>query len=197
MTRRRLLATVAAGGAAAAAGPVLAALPAQAAITTATAYLNTDPILHLLRRATYGKAPGLVLQARALGATAWLNQQLSPALIDDSVCDGYVARYPNLTKSVATVRAEFPNGSWDVMFDLGRATLVRAAWSKRQLLEVMVEFWSNHLNITCPSSDVWDCRHTYDSAVIRPHALGRFADMLVASALHPAMLRYLNNNVSR
>ena len=79
------------------------------------------------------------------------------------------------------------------MSDLGQATLLRAVWSRRQLFEVMVEFWSNHLNVTNPSSDVWDSRHDYDRNVIRKYALGKFSDMLWASATHPAMMRYLNN----
>ena len=48
------------------------------------------------------------------------------------------------------------------MQQLGRAAVARAAWSNRQLLEVMVDFWSNHLNVTCPSADVWATRHHYD-----------------------------------
>jgi uncharacterized protein (DUF1800 family) len=57
----------------------------------------------------------------------------------------------------------------------------------------MVDFWSNHLNVTNPSDSGWNCRHDYDRTVIRAHALGRFVDMLKASAKHPAMLQYLNN----
>jgi uncharacterized protein (DUF1800 family) len=57
----------------------------------------------------------------------------------------------------------------------------------------MCDFWSNHLNVTNPSDNVWDNRHDYDRTVIRKHALGRFEDMLLASANHPAMLLYLNN----
>ena len=119
--------------------------------------------------------------------------QLNPALIDDHVCTGYLARYPRLNWSIQQVRANLSNGAWDVMGDLGEATLLRAAWSKRQVFEVMVEFWSNHLNVTNPSSDVWDNRHDYDKNVIRKYAFGRFSDMLWASANHPAMMRYLNN----
>ena len=48
------------------------------------------------------------------------------------------------------------------MFELGSATLARACWSKRQLFEVMVDFWSNHLNVTNPIDSVWACRHDYD-----------------------------------
>jgi uncharacterized protein (DUF1800 family) len=82
------------------------------------------------------------------------------------------------------------------MQQLGTAAVARACWSRRQLFEVMVDFWSNHLNVTCPSSGVWDSRVDYDRTVIRAHALGRFADMLKASAAHPAMLTYLDNRVS-
>jgi uncharacterized protein (DUF1800 family) len=57
----------------------------------------------------------------------------------------------------------------------------------------MVEFWSNHLNITCPHEAVWDSRHHFDAHVVRAHALGRYADMLQAAIPHPAMLTYLNN----
>ena len=104
-----------------------------------------------------------------------------------------MANFPRLGWTIPQVRAGIGNGGWEVMFDLGQATLARAAWSSRQLLEVMVDFWSNHLNVTCPSSEVWDSRHLYDRDVIRRHALGRYSDMLVASARHPAMLRYLDN----
>jgi len=60
----------------------------------------------------------------------------------------------------------------------------------------MVEFWSNHLHVASPSDGVWDNRQDYDRRVIRPHALGRFADLLVASATHPAMLEYLDQAAS-
>jgi len=191
LSRRRLLGLAAAGAAVAATAPVLDAALAYAATPPAA-----DPLLHLLRRTTYGLTPALVAEARQLGADGWLTQQLQPASIDDPACDGYLARYPRLTHSIAQVRGELSLGSWDVMQDLGEATLLRAAWSRRQLQEVMVEFSSNHLNVTGPSSDVWDCRHRFDADVIRPNALGRFSDLLVASSLHPAMLHYLNNDVS-
>ena len=57
------------------------------------------------------------------------------------------------------------------------------------------DFWSNHLNVTCPG-DTWDSRHLYDSQVIRKYAFGKYKDMLLASAKHPAMLLYLNNEES-
>ena len=59
----------------------------------------------------------------------------------------------------------------------------------------MADFWSNHLNVTCPG-DTWDSRHLYDSKVIRKYTFGKYKDMLLASAKHPAMLLYLNNEES-
>ena len=56
-----------------------------------------------------------------------------------------------------------------------------------------MDFWSNHLNVANPSDNVWWSRHDYDRTVIRRHALGKFSDMLTASATHPAMMTYLNN----
>ena len=60
-----------------------------------------------------------------------------------------------------------------------------------------MEFWSNHLNITAPSSEAWATKPWDDVHVVRKHALGRFDDMLVAWGTSPAMLRYLDNASSR
>jgi uncharacterized protein (DUF1800 family) len=154
---------------------------------------EADRLAHLLRRATWGPTPDLVAGATRLGRGAWLEQQLNPPSIADPEGDAVVARFPSLALTSAQVRSHYSEGSWDVMFDLGRAALGRAAWSRRQLLEVMVDVWSNHLNVTCPSDNVSDNRHRYDAEVIRPHALGRFADLLEAATTHPAMLTYLDN----
>ncbi|GAB6899707.1 DUF1800 domain-containing protein [Kineosporia succinea] len=150
--------------------------------------------LLLLRRASYGPTPALLTEADRLGARAWLERQLAPASIKDAYTDGVLKRFPRVTWPIAKVRQQFADdfGTWAVMMDLTRATLVRAIWSERQLFELMVEFWSNHLNVTCPSGDVWDSRADYDR-VVRKHALGRFADLLVEASLHPAMQAYLDN----
>jgi uncharacterized protein (DUF1800 family) len=151
--------------------------------------------LHLLRRATYGPTPTSIVQATSLGRKAWLERQLAPTAIKDPAMDQLLTRFPELGWSIGTVRSTYADrpGSWDVMLQLSRATVARAIWSERQLYEVMVEFWSNHLNVTNPSSDVWDNRAHYDRAVIRKHALGSFDDLLVAASVHPAMQRYLDN----
>ena len=83
------------------------------------------------------------------------------------------------------------NFSWDVMQDLAHADIGRALWSKRQLFEVMVDFWSNHLNVTCPGDSGTTATST-TAQVIRKYTFGKYKDMLLASAKHPAMLLYLN-----
>nr|BFE69595.1 hypothetical protein GCM10020092_028960 [Actinoplanes digitatis] len=111
-----------------------------------------------------------------------------------------MSRFPLIGLSIDEIRSGVRAGTtrygWDTMLQLGFATTARAVWSERQLFEVMVDFWSNHLNVTNPSADVWDNRHDYDRTVIRQHTFGRFADMLKAAARHPAMLTYLDNRFS-
>ncbi len=154
--------------------------------------LDAAGVRHLVRRLTWGATPELLEEVRR-DPQAWLDGQLDPASVEDGACDGCAARFPALRRSITEVRTSGSFGSWDTMFQLGMVTVARAAWSRRQLLEVLVDLWSNHLNATSPSSDVWDNRHDYDATVIRRHALGSFEEMLVASAKHPAMLRYLDN----
>jgi uncharacterized protein (DUF1800 family) len=167
-------------------------LPTGAAVTGNL--LGRDPVWHLLRRATYGPTPQLIADLRARGANAWLEEQLKPSSIDDSACTAYVAAaYPSLAKSVTQIRSSYSNGSWTAMTELGMAKIARSVLSKRQLFEMMVEFWHDHLHVASPSSEVWDVMTSYDRDVIRPFAFGRFSDLLLASAKHPAMLRILNN----
>jgi uncharacterized protein (DUF1800 family) len=150
-------------------------------------------VAHLLRRTTYGATPALTRAVESHGTTAWLEDQLHPGRVTDTAMDNLLKRWPSLTWKTWQVHQKLQNGSWDVMFDLVDTHIARAIWSKRQLLEIMVDFWSNHLNVTCPSSDVWDSRHLFDSQVIRKYALGSFSDMLCATGKAPAMLNYLGN----
>lgn len=151
---------------------------------------------HLLRRTTFGLTQSLVTEIGSLGADAWLDQQLDPGSLSDPVGERIRQLYPEVDRTIAETRANQDDFAWDSMFALGQATLARQIWSSRQLFEVMVDFWSNHLNVTCPSDSVWDNRADYDRTVIRAHAFGKFSDMLQASAIHPAMLNYLDNRSS-
>jgi uncharacterized protein (DUF1800 family) len=81
--------------------------------------------------------------------------------------------------------------------ELQAEKLMRAVYSERQLEEVMTNFWSNHFNIYLRKNGEmpWYLA-TYERDVIRPHAMGRFEDLLVAVAHSPAMLVYLDNQQS-
>ena len=73
------------------------------------------------------------------------------------------------------------------------AKVIRAALSDRQLLEVMTDFWENHFSVSINKSPNRYAIVEYDRDVIRPHALGRFRDLLGAVAKSPMMLYYLDN----
>jgi uncharacterized protein (DUF1800 family) len=80
-----------------------------------------------------------------------------------------------------------------IMAELVASRVLRAAYSERQLQEVMVDFWSNHFNVFAgKGADRWYLT-TYDRDVIRPNALGNFRELLGATAKSPAMLFYLDN----
>ncbi len=83
-----------------------------------------------------------------------------------------------------------------IAIELSQAKVLRAIYSERQLQEVMADFWYNHFNVFAPKgADRWLVT-SYDRDVIRPYALGRFRDLLGATAKHPAMLFYLDNWMS-
>lgn len=80
-----------------------------------------------------------------------------------------------------------------ILFDLVGAKLQRSVYSERQLEEVMTDFWFNHFNVFfAKGADRWLVGE-YEREAIRPHVFGRFEDMLIATARHPAMLFYLDN----
>ena len=81
--------------------------------------------------------------------------------------------------------------------ELIEAKLYRALHSNRQLEEVLVDFWLNHFNVFNGKGPVRMLLPSYERDAIRPYVLGRFRDMLLATAHHPAMLFYLDNWQSR
>ena len=85
-------------------------------------------------------------------------------------------------------------GSGVAVGELEQAKVLRAVLSERQLGEVMTDFWLNHFNVDISKSgDMTNYAAQYEQAVIRPHALGHFRDLLLATAQSPAMMIYLDN----
>ena len=81
--------------------------------------------------------------------------------------------------------------------ELQQAKVLRAVLSQRQLQEVMTDFWINHFNIDLgKKGEELDYAGQYEQTAIRAHALGRFSDLLLATAQSPAMMIYLDNLTS-
>lgn len=179
-----------------AASLVTTQLPRSTALAAPQA-AAVDPVLHLVRRTTFGPTPSLLAEVRRRGTTAWLDEQMQPEKINDSAIGPLLARYPLVSASAAELGA-LPNDEArrQATNQLVEATLCRQLWSRRQLLEVMADFWNNHLN-SPPMYWTWATKPLDDRNVIRAHAFGRFEDMLLASARSPSMLYYLDNYMSR
>jgi len=80
--------------------------------------------------------------------------------------------------------------------ELMQGKIIRATYSERQLEEVMTDFWVNHFNVFIgKGADRYELT-SYERDVIRPRALGKFEDLLIATAQSPAMLFYLDNWLS-
>jgi uncharacterized protein (DUF1800 family) len=83
-----------------------------------------------------------------------------------------------------------------VVDELMQAKLLRAAYGERQLDEVMTDFWMNHFNVFINKGADRFLLTSYERDAIRPHVLGKFEDLLVATAQSPAMMFYLDNWLS-
>src|SRR5450755_4224889 len=83
-----------------------------------------------------------------------------------------------------------------VVNELTQAKLLRTIYSERQLDEVMTDFWINHFNVFINKGADRYLMTSYERDAIRPHALGKFEDLLVATAKSPAMMFYLDNWLS-
>ncbi len=77
--------------------------------------------------------------------------------------------------------------------ELQAQKIIRAAYSERQLQEVMTDFWFNHFNIFWAKNADRNLTTDYEMSVIRPRTMGKFKDLLLATAKSPAMLVYLDN----
>ncbi|MCC6739897.1 MAG: DUF1800 domain-containing protein [Planctomycetia bacterium] len=160
----------------------------------AVAAAGMDEHVHLLNRAAFGPWPGDLERVAHVGADKWIEEQLFPDSIDDLACQIRTRGFETL---------HLPPGEMYeykkpvVEKELTRFTLLRAVYSKRQLFEVLVEFWTDHFNIHIGKADCAWLKSPDDRDTIRAHALGRFRDMVKASALSPAMLVYLDGRENR
>lgn len=155
------------------------------------AALPVGRLLRFINRAGYGPQPGQLAEARAAGFEAYLEQQLAPETIDDQAADLMIR---NLNVYHMDIDVLLTQDREEAVRELLLATTTRAIYSHRHLYEAMVEFWSDHFNIYLRKNKFTPYLKLVDDRdVIRPNALGKFRDLLVASAHSPAMLMYLDN----
>ena len=180
-------------------------------------------VVRVLDRFAFGPVPGQVERVQVEGLDNWFEAQLlgrsmpvdpryksatlaplglveSMALksmvdsgVDESVSVKPTASAPKKRAVRKKVKINFRR----LADTLAMAQLHRHVGSEHQLVEVMVDFWSNHFNVFARKGNVKLYAGHYLENAIRPHVLGRFEDLVVATAQHPAMLLYLDNAKSR
>src|SRR5881296_2834277 len=199
---------------------VLAAWPLRGATAQSPILTPRDSALHALNRLAYGPRPGEVDRVAAAGVMQWIDRQLSPSKIDDHALAERERAFDILDydrgdlaklyldaererrerkRAAGADSAERPDQNPVAQRErrlggeFADLAVVRAALSERQLYEVMVDFWTNHFNVYFAKGADRFLTPDYIEHTIRPHAMGRFADLLIATAQSPAMLFYLDN----
>lgn len=176
---------------------------------------------HVLDRFAFGPRPGDVDAVLADGVHTWFEHQLRADELPDPRAERAVLPYrralappdnlPDLYSRGGGVLEAAESGSrWEkshairrqiatkqLLLELQMAEIARHIESDYQLREVMVDFWTNHFTVYARKLEVPLLVGDYVEHVIRPRALGRFEDLLIQTARHPAMLRYLDNASNR
>lgn len=158
-------------------------------------FTDVDPTQHLLKRATWGITPEMLAYAQSIGRDAWLDEQLNPEQINNSKLEREMQLQPVWRMSRREIYDAFSDNDYEIAMRIRQGVFTQAIYSEQQLLERMIDFWRDHFSI----SDETDYNAElllFERNVLRKHALGKFQDILIASARHPAMLVYLDNFVS-
>jgi uncharacterized protein (DUF1800 family) len=203
-------------------GPYVAALVALAlagCAATPHSASNTakSPDMPWLERRTFGVDAATLAQYRKLGRDGFLEAQLQaqdehlPEAVAQEIAQlpiaqsdarrlisGIVAEQkrintlPDGPEKQAARQALNEQGN-QAAYEARRRELLRAIYSPAQLKEQMVWFWLNHFSIFEQKANVRWLMGDYSERAIRPHALGHFRDLVMATLEHPAMLQYLDN----
>ena len=198
-------------------------LSIPAAAQTSPHLSEAQKVLHVLNRVSFGPRPGDIERVRKMGIEKYVEQQLHPESIDDTGIDTRLTDFPSISMSVAEMNTRYiqPNGlatelgmtpdsidrqainqamkerglnpQQKLLQELQGQKLVRAVSSERQLEEVMTDFWFNHFNVFWGKGADKQLTTSYEMNAIRPNVLGKFRDLLMATAKSPAMLFYLDN----
>jgi uncharacterized protein (DUF1800 family) len=154
---------------------------------------------HLLNRIAFGPRPRDADRVQKIGIEKYIEEQLYPERIDDGAVEARLDEIPSLKMSVAELLDKYPPMQGlhqNVLQQLQAQKIIRAVHSERRLQEVMTDFWFNHFNVFWGKNANRWLTTGFEMNAIRPNALGKFKDLLMATARHPAMLFYLDNHLS-
>ncbi|MBZ0222094.1 MAG: DUF1800 domain-containing protein [Dokdonella sp.] len=169
--------------------------------------LNTPPdAVRWLTRATFGFSTPEHAAFLALGAddqtrwSAWLAQQFDPGSIGDSTCDSRLASagFVTLGKTPAQLWADHHSVTDNYFMrmlpasEVECATLIRRIYSRRQLFEVVADFWHDHFSVFGWDYDGGPMLPAFDRDAIRPHVFGNFRNMLQATCESASMMYMLD-----
>lgn len=151
---------------------------------------------HLLNRISFGINQESMNQLLQMGHEAYIDYQLDTDNIDDSEIEDIIAQYlttvaMSASEIVSLVESE-TIGQFDAAIELKVATFLRAVYSKKQLFQVMVEFWNNHFSVFHFDGPIPFLKTVEDREMMRPYALSSFPELLQANAKSPAMIYYLD-----
>ena len=170
-----------------------------------------------LERVGFGTDTAMLADYRRLGRVRWLDEQLDARggplpepiaaqiermqishsgavqlLTDLQARQKSINAMPDGADKEAARKAVNEEGN-RLAYEAVRRELLRAAYSPNQLQEQMVWFWLNHFSVYQYKGDIRWLMADYEEQAIRPHALGHFRDLVLATLQHPAMLQYLDN----
>jgi uncharacterized protein (DUF1800 family) len=182
---------------------------------------DEQTIAHVLNRIAFGARPGDIDRVKTLGLQRYIDQQLHPERIPDRDVEARLSGLATIALSsreiadqyarpVLELRQQKKQGDDEltpeerairqkansVVLELGEQKVLRAVYSERQLQEVLTDFWFNHFNVDARKGADRFLLTEYEREAIRPHVLGKFRDLLEATAKSPAMLFYLDNWMS-
>jgi uncharacterized protein (DUF1800 family) len=188
-------------------------------VAETAAPLPADPTdIQVLNRITWGANTPSAQHLKAVGLQTFLAEQLHPAADDglpamaqDAIAGMDITQKP-MVQLVAEARAlqerakdakgqpgyedlqkEFQRQMTEWARQAAARSLLRDLYSRNQLKEQLTWFWMNHFNVSASKARVRVFVGDYEENAIRPHVLGKFRDLLAATAMHPAMLEYLDN----
>jgi len=194
-----------------------ASAPPPRAGDLVTAPVGAKSDVEWVDRLTWGADTASVATFRRQGREAFLATQLRPgpaalpSVIDTQISLFKVAQQSMLQLVVASevqrkaadgiaddeqkkaAQQEYQKGLTALANEAATRSILRDLYSSNQLQEQMTWFWFNHFNVFQSKSNLRAMVGDYEERAIRPHALGKFCDLLTATMRHPAMLRYLDN----